>query len=546
MTVTLTKGGAKERVRLGAGERTPILLPGVTSLTVAEDRFARIRQMVNALVESKKQSEAPRIIADAAQVANNPKAFAGIERAVRDLCTREGALDKPMTMAELCHLYTSGELQRRHPRHVDKKGKADRTRECERRRLALLCQTIGHIPVADLTLDDAERAMEKVPKKSDGWLRQHAQPLFHVMKIATYPMRLIKASPIPSEFVPAQGSSAATPILYPDEEQRLVTFADWPLDERLMWGVQIREGFRPSGVAMLRWEDFDLDRGTVTHQDKTEDSRLWLLGDDVVRVLRLLEREARKRSEPFVFPRYARNRDLIDGVAARFRSALVAAGITRVDLHRKRTATRRGIRAHDLRTSFITVALASGKGDEQWVMARSGHTTSDMLARYKRAAKELAALKLSWFAPLDVLLGVGSGVGSIRELAEGNGTLETTPCSSKGAKKRSQVAKSSPKLTSGVLTGQENRAQGGGGGLCEPTPIVHSSEEIESTKTTAGGLDQESLEALLDLARKAKRWDLVAKVGAEIDRLDRVRAATVSPKVASLDAARKRRDREGK
>ena len=40
-----------------------------------------------------------------------------------------------------------------------------RERECERRRLALLCQTIGHIPVADLTLDDAERAMEKVPKK---------------------------------------------------------------------------------------------------------------------------------------------------------------------------------------------------------------------------------------------------------------------------------------------------------------------------------------------------------------------------------------------
>lgn len=533
MTATLTKAGAKDRLRLGAGARTPITLPGVTSLSVAEDRFNRLRQMVVALVESGKQSEAPRIIGDAARVANNPKAFAGIERAVRDLCTREGGLDKPMTMSELCHLYTSGELHRRHPRHVDKKGKADRTRECERRRLALLCQTIGAIPVADLTLDDAEKAMDQIPKgKSDGWLRQHAQPLYHLMKIAAYPMRLIKASPIPSEFVPAQGDSAATPILYPDEEKRLVTFHEWPLDERLMWGVQVREGFRPSGVAMLRWEDLDLERGSVTHQDKTEDSRLWFLGDDVTRVLRWLELESREKGEPFVFPRYARDPELRTRVAARFREALLAAGITRVDLHRERTARRRPIRAHDLRTSFITVALASGKGDEQWVMARSGHTTSDMLARYKRVAKELAALKLSWFAPLDEVLRVGSGVGSNREFLGGSGTLETTPCSLKRSQKRPRDPKSGAKPPSSVLSCPEKRAQGGGGGLCESAP-----------ESTATALDEDSLTDLLALATKAKRWDLVALLGGQLEEIERVRAASVSPKVASLDAARAKRER---
>lgn|GEM_PF-2120572 len=528
MTAKLTKGGAKDRVRLGAGARTPILLPGVTSLTVAEDRFSRLRQMVTALVDSKKQSEAPRIIADAARVANNPKAFAGIERAVRDLCTREGALDKPMTMNELCHLYTSGELQRRYPRHVDVKGKTDETRELERRRLALLCKVIGNIPVADLTRDDCERAMLEVPATaSSGWRRSHSQPLFHVLDIACLNMRLIEASPLPRRWADAPNAPAMTAILYPKEEAQLAACPDVDIDFRVMWGVQIREGLRPGGVALLRRDEVDLDSGTITHRHKTKSYRMWTLGADVVRVLRWW---LDYRPDPeFVFPHVARGH--LVKLAAWFREALVTAGVNRRALHAEATAGKRPIRAHDLRTSFVTVAFADGR-PESWISARTGHTTAAQLARYKRVAESLEALDLGWFAPLDEVLGVGSGVGPICKSTGENPMSKTPACSLKGTEKRSRAAKSSLKPPSGVLSAPENRAQGGGGGLCGPAP-----------EATVTALDEDSLTDLLALATKAKRWDLVAKVGAQLEDIERVRAATGSPKVASLDAARAKRER---
>jgi integrase len=61
---------------------------------------------------------------------------------------------------------------------------------------------------------------------------------------------------------------------------------------------------------------------------------------------------------------------------------------------------RRPIRAHDLRATFITLALARGKS-EQWVMDRSGHTTSMMLQRYRRAARTVAEANMTTLTPLD-------------------------------------------------------------------------------------------------------------------------------------------------
>ena len=50
------------------------------------------------------------------------------------------------------------------------------------------------------------------------------------------------------------------------------------------------------------------------------------------------------------------------------------------------SATRQRFRAHDLRATFVTVALATGK-TETWVSDRTGHDGHSMIERYRRKAR---------------------------------------------------------------------------------------------------------------------------------------------------------------
>jgi hypothetical protein len=77
------------------------------------------------------------------------------------------------------------------------------------------------------------------------------------------------------------------------------------------------------------------------------------------------------------------------------RTWLRECGVDRPKLF-ERSEHRIPLRAHDLRASFVTLALANGKA-ETWVTTRTGHTTSAMLSR---DAESIAELNLGWFAPL--------------------------------------------------------------------------------------------------------------------------------------------------
>jgi len=83
-----------------------------------------------------------------------------------------------------------------------------------------------------------------------------------------------------------------------------------------------------------------------------------------------------------------------------------------------RTSDRRQqIRAHDLRASFVTVALANGRS-ETWVADRTGHTSSVMLNRYRRLARSFQELSVGDFIPLDRAipeLSIGPGLATQRE-----------------------------------------------------------------------------------------------------------------------------------
>ena len=58
------------------------------------------------------------------------------------------------------------------------------------------------------------------------------------------------------------------------------------------------------------------------------------------------------------------------------------------------------MRAHDLRGTFVTLALADSRS-ETWVADRTGHRTSQMINRYRRAARSAMELGLGPLAPLD-------------------------------------------------------------------------------------------------------------------------------------------------
>ncbi len=86
-------------------------------------------------------------------------------------------------------------------------------------------------------------------------------------------------------------------------------------------------------------------------------------------------------------------------LANHLRADLATAKVTRPELTAK-GPTRRPMRVHDLRATFVTLALAAGKS-ETWVMDRTGHRSSVMVGVYRRVARTAAELGVRELAPLD-------------------------------------------------------------------------------------------------------------------------------------------------
>ncbi len=88
--------------------------------------------------------------------------------------------------------------------------------------------------------------------------------------------------------------------------------------------------------------------------------------------------------------------------AHHLREGLQAAGVARAELFTP-SPNRLLLRAHDLRGTFVTLALAAGR-TEAWVTDRTGHRSSAMIYAYKRGARNGAELGLGWFEPLHVAI----------------------------------------------------------------------------------------------------------------------------------------------
>jgi hypothetical protein len=195
------------------------------------------------------------------------------------------------------------------------------------------------------------------------------------------------------------------------------------LVNRVFYGFLAREGMRAGEAAALTWGDLDLDRGVVNlDENKTNDARAWALNRGVHATLRAWwGRCGKPASDTLVF---LKDDGLPLGgsrLAQKFREHLQAAGVQREALY-ARTATRQPVRVHDLRATFVTIALANGKTEAQ-IADRTGHRSSTMINRYRRAARSLAELDQGDLEPLhdtipEIAETVSNGLITASDVAE--------------------------------------------------------------------------------------------------------------------------------
>jgi integrase len=273
----------------------------------------------------------------------------------------------------------------------------------------------GDVRVDQFTLEHADFVMSNLPEKSrktgrpltSATRRQVAQVMGRLLNLAVYPGRWRKESPIPKGWLPKPGPSKAKECLYPDEDAKLLDGkathpgkADVPLLRRFAYGFLSREGMRTDEMASLRWRDVDLERGRVTlDKNKTDDPRDWELRPDVVEALGRWKKRYQPKAEAgdHVFAEDGVPIN-VERLAEQLRADLERVGVDRPQLF-ERSEARQPLRAHDLRATFITVALATGQ-TETWVMDRTGHTTSEMVNRYRRKAR---SWKLGQLGPLHLM-----------------------------------------------------------------------------------------------------------------------------------------------
>jgi len=389
--------GWEARIRIDATTRRSFLL---TACFTEEDAAARKEAMANMAVRLRRAgltSETIKLL-EMAATARAGRSWEFVLSALNSLCT---GITEDVTACssfeDFATEWTSGELHKRYPDHVPAK---DSKRDEELLKL-YVNPYIGAERIDEISLDDVERVMANVPDGKAPATRRHiAQVMRRVLALAVYPARLRAETPIPRGWLPKARAAQAKECLFPDEEAALLRCRDVPLLRRLAYGVLSREGMRTDELARLRWADVDRERGRIKlDENKTDDPRDWACDTGTLAALRTWFDSKNPEPEPtdYVFAE--------DGVALnvahlahQLRQDLKRAEVKRPELF-ERSPNRRPIRAHDLRATFVTVSLATGK-TETWVADRTGHRSSGMINAYRRKARTWSGMALGELAPL--------------------------------------------------------------------------------------------------------------------------------------------------
>ncbi len=404
MTKRKASGGVFEqrgrfflRVTVGAGKRQAVAVPWCTSREVALERAHAVQALVDRLREASHEELVPKVVAAAGD--EDPATLGALSRAVDGLLGGSLVLASPkgegaVTFRSFGQQWTSGELAQRFPDHVRRKRSAhDDKGRLEKHVYPL----IGDRALDSLTLDDALEVLRRLPSELEAASRRHvAQAISRIFALAVYPCRLLASSPLPRGFLPKVGRKKAKSALYPDEEARLLGCELVPLAHRMLYGFLAREGMRTGEALALEWSDLDLARGVVRlDENKTDDSRAFALDPGTHEALKKWGELRGKTGRVF---------EIADAghLASDFRAHLVLAKVDRPELF-ERSPARRPIRVHDLRATFVTVALASGQ-TEGFVTGKTGHRSSSEVSNYRRLATTFAKVGAGWFEPMNELL----------------------------------------------------------------------------------------------------------------------------------------------
>lgn len=296
-----------------------------------------------------------------------------------------------LTFQQFAERWTSGQLARQYPDRVKAKDSSD-----DRARLRdYVLPILGPKRLVDIELDDLEEVLSSLPSSLSPGTRRHvAQVMARVMRLAAMPAKLIPSNLIPEGFLPAVGR-VQFPFLRPREEAFLQACEDVPVLRRLFYGFVCREGFRLKDLSGLAWDDLDLKEGTIVlGRHKTVEhtgARSWRLRPDCTQALSWLLEIRPTSAGPF-------EGLYTDHLAEQLRGDLQLAGVSRPELFTRERGRGR-LTEHCLRRTFVTLELAQGKSDA-WVTDRTGHTTTQQLARYKAAARHAAELELGPLLPL--------------------------------------------------------------------------------------------------------------------------------------------------
>jgi hypothetical protein len=357
----------------------------------------------------------------------------------------------------------------------------------------------------------------------------------------------------------------------------LLACAKIPLVWRVLWGFLAREGCRFHEALATLWSDIDRDHGAIkVPPERTKNGRglHWVLAEGTLAGLDALFVTGVPR--PFA----AIDVDE-DGAAAILRAHLRLAGVDRPEVHESTPRSRR-LRCHDLRSTYITLALMAKKSEAE-IMQHTGHRSSTQIHQYDHNARTAAEMKFTQLEPLDVALGLRvrrpSAPQGAAQCQAPQGVTEAVtlegasrPMRTRSDRKSRMFSASSP---SRIRTGKPLPARDFKGHRIQPegdkaaesgsspfrnvsegaschTPIVGGVTPSEWGVSTAqpiigalaDGLDERELTRLHELASTGKDWPLAAKLAQALEALGRAPKPGLH-KVLSIADARKRRDESG-
>jgi hypothetical protein len=400
------------RLRLVTAERVEGQ-PGAIPERV-QSCYERLLTMRDQLVKAERGLEAEQLMRDAALHIDKPALFdAALQVAsmIPDLPPPDERSEWD-TWGKVANAWTTGALRRRFPgKQITEKSSTSKDEGI----VAWLEPFIGSVPLETFNEQHYDRAMGNLPEraKSDGAKRHYAQVIMRVMRLAKK-CRLLKTWHLDGVEVwkVEKKNRPVFTCLFPADLDKLLPCPELEYKWRMLWGFMIWESPRIGYLPSVTWADVETDgSGGIGMNSKSGEWLSWDLRPGTLRALLHMRVLYPELAGPFAWMQPID----VQRAAETLREHLLIAGVADARLH-ETTGRRRRMRAHDMRATFVVFAKIEGRS-EDWIMDRTGHTTSDMVRRYDRQERKARGKGWRPLGRLDDALGLANS----RELVETTG-----------------------------------------------------------------------------------------------------------------------------